>query len=245
MTSWKRDFGSGLIVLAPILVTFYVIYWVYARIQGIGVLQETVSNPVARVLLLLLLFVLVVFAVGYMMRTAVGSIVEDVIDDLINRLPGLRIVYNASKMAVETVLAGGADEFQKPVKVEPWPGMRLTAFKTGKTTRDGREVVFMPTAPNITSGFVMEVESEDIIDVGESTEDALTRVLSAGFGESERSVADQFVADDAADGDSAGEDASADGDGTGGDGTDGPTGSGGGAAAYSKEWENRDSESEQ
>jgi uncharacterized membrane protein len=193
MTSWKRDFGSGLIVLAPILVTFYVIYWVYARIQGIGVLQETVSNPVARVLLLLLLFVLVVFAVGYMMRTAVGSIVEDVIDDLINRLPGLRIIYNASKMAVETVLAGGADEFQKPVKVEPVDGMRLTAFKTGKTTADGREVVFMPTSPNITSGYVIEVESEDIVDSDESVEDALTRVLSAGFGENRRNVPEQFA----------------------------------------------------
>ena len=200
MTSWKRDFGSGLIVLAPILVTFYVIYWVYARIQGIGVLQQTVGNPVARVLLLLLLFVLVVFAVGYMMRTAVGSIVEDVIDDLINKLPGLRIIYNASKMAVETVLSGGADEFQKPVKIEPVPGMRVTAFKTGKTTDDGREVVFMPTSPNITSGYVIEVSSENIVDAEESVEDALTRVLSAGFGENRRDVPEQFVEEDRGDG---------------------------------------------
>lgn len=196
MTSWKRDFGSGLIVLAPILVTFYVIFWVYSRIQSIAVLEQTISNPLARVVFLLLLFVLVVFAVGYMMRTAIGSIIEGVIDDLINKLPGLRIIYNASKMAVETVLAGGADEFQKPVKIEPIPGMRLTAFKTGKTTEDGREVVFMPTSPNITSGYVLEVDSEDVVATDESVEDALTRVLSAGFGENDREVSGQMTMDD-------------------------------------------------
>jgi uncharacterized membrane protein len=100
-------------------------------------------------------------------------------------------------MAVETVLSDGAGEFQQPVKVEPWPNMRLTAFKTGKTTDDGREVVFMPTAPNITTGFVMELDPADIQEVDESVEDALTRVLSAGFGENEEEVAiDKLVAND-------------------------------------------------
>lgn len=41
----------------------------------------------------------------------------------------------------------------------------------------------MPTAPNITTGFVMEVDPEDIEETGEKVEEALTRVLSAGFAE--------------------------------------------------------------
>ncbi|CQH61260.1 DUF502 family protein [Halobacterium hubeiense] len=196
MTSWKRDFASGLIVLAPILVTLYVLYWLFSLIARFSLLATNVDDPVVAVSMTVVIFVLLVFSVGYLMRTALGTFAEEVLDDLINRLPGLRIVYNASKMAVETVLSGGADEFQKPVKVEPWEGMRLTAFKTGKTTDDGREVVFMPTAPNITSGFVMELEPEDVIEVDESTEDALTRVLSAGFGENERDVPEPFVDDE-------------------------------------------------
>jgi len=189
MTSWKRDFASGLIVLVPILVTLYVIYWLFGLLSRLSLVATQIEDPVLAVGLTLVVFVLVVFSVGYLMRTAVGGIVEAVIDDLMNRLPVLRIVYNASKMAVETVLSDGTGEFQKPVKVEPWPGMRLTAFKTGKTTDDGREVVFMPTAPNITTGFVMELEPEDVQDVDESVEDALTRVLSAGFGENDDEVA--------------------------------------------------------
>jgi uncharacterized membrane protein len=99
-----------------------------------------------------------------------------------NQLPGLRVVYNASKMAVETAVTGTAD-LQKPVRLEVWDGLRMTAFKTGQRTDDGRELLFLPTAPNITTGFVIEVEPDRYEEVDERVEDALTRVLSGGFGE--------------------------------------------------------------
>ena len=196
MSSWKRDFASGLIVLVPILVTLYVIYWLFVQIAGFALVATNIQDPLLAVALTLLVFVLLVFSVGYVMRTAVGSFFEGLIDGIINRLPILRIIYNASKMAVETVLSGGSGEFQKPVKVEPWEGMRMTAFKTGKTTDDDREVLFMPTSPNITTGFVLEVEEEDIEETGEKVEDALTRVLSAGFGENEEAAVEEFVDDE-------------------------------------------------
>ena len=48
----------------------------------------------------------------------------------------------------------------------------MTAFKTGKVTEDGREVLFLPTSPNITTGFVIEVESSRITELDEDVEDA-------------------------------------------------------------------------
>ncbi|GAA0312194.1 DUF502 domain-containing protein [Halarchaeum salinum] len=183
MSSWKRDAASGLIVIIPVLVTLYIIYWVFGSLASVALVATQIRNPYLAVLLTLVVFVLVVFAVGYLMRTALGRFLEDRLDDVINRLPGLRIVYNASKMAVETAL-NGTEEFQKPVKVEPWDGMRMTAFRTGQRAPDGREIVFIPTSPNITSGYVVEIDPDDVIETGESAEDALTRVLSAGFGSS-------------------------------------------------------------
>ncbi|WEL22537.1 DUF502 domain-containing protein [Halorhabdus sp. BNX81] len=180
-STWKRDFASGLIVITPLLVTVIVLLWLYNRLEGIPLPIEPAP---LRVVLTIVVFVLLVFAVGYLMRTAVGSILEDAIDDLMNQLPGLRVVYNASKMAAETALSG-TDELQAPVKLEVWDGMRMTAFLTGKTTEDGRDVLFLPTAPNITTGFVVEVEPERYTEVDERVEDALTRILSAGFGESD------------------------------------------------------------
>lgn len=197
MSSWKRDTASGLVVLLPILVTLWVVFWLYNTISGVPLLQRIISQELfggnaalaelVRVGLTLMIFAALVLSIGYLMRTAVGRIIEQSIDDLINRVPGLRVVYNASKMAVETAISGSA-ELQTPVKLELWNGVRLTAFKTGKQTSDGREIVFMPTSPNITTGFVIEVKPEDVVETDESVENALTRILSAGFGESEHDV---------------------------------------------------------
>ncbi len=194
MATWKRDFASGLIVLGPVIVTAYVIAWLYGLVANVT--PATVVKPqllaqlgistryteLVRVLVTVVVFVVLVFAVGYLMRTTVGAVFEGMLDDVANRLPGLRVVYNASKMAAETAL-GGTDSLQTPVKVTPWEGMRMTAFKTGQTTEDGREVVFLPTAPNITTGFVIELDPNEIQEIDESVEDALTRILSAGFGD--------------------------------------------------------------
>ncbi|MFW5956565.1 MAG: DUF502 domain-containing protein [Halorhabdus sp.] len=180
-STWKRDFASGLIVLTPLIVTIVVLAWLYNRLRQVPI--DIQPDPL-RVAVTIVVFVMLVFAVGYLMRTALGKLLEDVIDDLMNQLPGLRVVYNASKMAAETALSG-TDELQAPVKLEVWDGMWMTAFLTGKKTDDGRDVLFLPTAPNITTGFVVEVEPDRYTEVDERVEDALTRVLSAGFGESE------------------------------------------------------------
>ncbi len=196
MTSWKRDFASGLVVIAPLLVIVFVIGWVYRRLSQLGVprirearewLPAWFPPELLQVALALVVFVLLVFSAGYLMRTTAGRVLEGILDSAINHVPGLRVLYNASKLAVETALTG-TEELQTPVKIEPWPGMRMTAFKTGKTAPDGRETVFLPTAPNITTGFVIEVDPDDITETNERVEEALTRILSAGFGDQDTGV---------------------------------------------------------
>jgi uncharacterized membrane protein len=213
MANWKRDIASGLVVVVPIVASFYVIVWLYGLVAGLTpeaiVSAEEISGTVPsnqaplvaellRVGLALLVFVMLVLAIGYLMRTAAGALFEAAVDDVANRVPGLRVVYNASKMATETAL-GGADELQEPVKITTWDGMRMTAFKTGKQAPDGRDVLFLPTAPNITTGFVVEMEPDEYAETDETVEEALTRILSAGFGDAEEmgpSVPVDSMADD-------------------------------------------------
>ena len=194
MPTWKRDVASGLVVLVPILVTVYVVIWLYNIIANVPLLARVIGpelfggNELAaeffRVIITLLVFAALVVTVGYLMRTALGRVMESALDRVVNHVPGLRVVYNASKMAVETTLSGGSS-LQTPVKIQPWDGMRMTAFKTGKRTADGRDILFLPTAPNITSGYVLEVDPVDVQETDETVEDALTRILSAGFGETD------------------------------------------------------------
>jgi len=197
MSEWKRDFASGLVIVVPILVSLYVMFWLYGFVAQLTptrlvppeqfdwFMYQEAAAELARVLVTLATFVVVVFAAGYLMRTTLGDFFERAIDDVANRVPGLRVVYNASKMAAETAL-GGASELQTPVKLEVWEGIRMTAFKTGKTTDDGQDVLFLPTAPNITTGFVIEVDPSRYTEMDERVEDALTRILSAGFGDADK-----------------------------------------------------------
>ncbi|ELZ74006.1 DUF502 domain-containing protein [Haloferax sp. Atlit-10N] len=190
MSSWRRDFASGLVVLVPLIVILYVLsilYGAIVRIPGVDRLLEfpepyTYLSEVFGFFVAIIIFLLLVLSVGYLMRTTAGRLLESGLDAAMNKVPLVRVIYNASKLAVETALTG-TEDLQKPVRLETWPGIRMTAFKTGKTTKDGKEIVFMPTAPNITTGFVMEVDPEDIEETGEKVEEALTRVLSAGFAE--------------------------------------------------------------
>jgi uncharacterized membrane protein len=185
MSSWRRDFASGLVVLAPILVILFILNWLFQKVAELPIIENL--PPEYGVPVAIVVFVMLVLSVGYLMRTTVGRVGESAIDNLMNRVPLIRVVYNASKLAVETALTG-TDDLQKPVQLETWPGVRMTAFKTGKQAGDGREVLFMPTAPNITTGFVIEVDSDRLEETGESVEEALTRILSAGFADENRGI---------------------------------------------------------
>jgi uncharacterized membrane protein len=175
----KRDLGSGLVVLIPILVSVFAVQWLYSKLAGLPVFDE-IRPAALGVFLSVVVFVTCVFSIGYLMRTALGTVLAMRLDDLMNRVPGLRVVYNASKMAIETAVSNN-EALNEPVKVKLWGDHRLTAFKTGHENADGEKVVFIPTSPNVTSGMLVEVDEADLIETDESVEDALTRVVSAGF----------------------------------------------------------------
>ena len=188
MIAWKKNIASGLVVLVPLALTYYVIKWAYMLVSQItfisvgGIFQGNgIATELFQIGLTIIVLAVVTFVVGYVMRTTMGELFGNKIDDIVNFVPGLRIVYNAAKMAVETTVSEDGT-LQAPVKVTVWPGMKMTAFKTGNKTEDGKDILFMPTSPNITTGFVIEMDPDGYEDSEESVEDSLARVLSAGFG---------------------------------------------------------------
>lgn len=192
----KAPAASGLIVLLPLFAVYLVIEWLFGKINQIpGIESITVNSLLGvefgqtvtyyasqtyRLAVLLILGTLAVTAAGKIVNTKQGFKIERILDSLFGRVPFLGSVYNITKVTTETVL-GSAEDFSQPVKIE-YNGFRFSGFKTGNKAEDGREIVFVPTAPNITSGAVIEVDEERIEESDESAEEALTRVLSAGFG---------------------------------------------------------------
>ncbi len=184
----KEPAAKGLIVLLPIFVVGLVINWLFSKIEQIpynellNITPYYVANQSIKLGALLILGTIAVTFTGKAVKTSSGFEIEKLIDRLIGNIPFLGAIYRITKVTTEIVIEG-TEELSKPVKIEV-AGMRMTAFKTGNTTDNGREILFMPTAPNISSGLIIEVKPENIIETDESPEQALTRTLSAGFGQS-------------------------------------------------------------
>lgn len=175
---------AGLVVLLPFAVIIYVLNWLYS--STLNFLYPYVSSLSSFTGLDVLLtgVITVIFMVsallglGYFVRSYIGYRIETRIDRLFEKVPIIGRIYDLVKSTSRDLVE--KDKFNDPVKVETGK-IRRTAFRTGKETDDGREVLFMPTSPNITSGFVIEVRPENIIEVEESSTEALERLVSAGF----------------------------------------------------------------
>lgn len=188
----KKPAASGIIVLLPIFTVLLIVDWLFtniAKIPGNQYINLTGYYYVDQTYKLALVLVVVAIAVtgtGRLVKTKKGFQIEKSLDKFFGSIPFIGSIYNLMKVSTETILGYGED-LSRPVKID-FNGLRLTAFKTGNKAEDGRAIVFIPTAPNITSGIVAEIQEEQIIETEENSEEALTRVLSAGFGQKNKNV---------------------------------------------------------
>jgi uncharacterized membrane protein len=181
---------TGLLVLAPSAVTFWVLFrllnWVdnllgqylrfsaldYNRIPGIGLL--------ATVILLIL--------VGAIATTVGQGPLVRLWDRLLLRIPGFGIVYGSTKSLGEAFLNQKEETFRKVVLVQwPHPGIWRVGFLTGHVSpelkqRMGADVscVFVPHTPNPASGFVHYVPKKDMIELDWAVADGLRVIVSGG-----------------------------------------------------------------
>lgn len=138
-------------------------------------------------LVLALLPVLIVFGIGFAVTNALGRHLLHWFESKIRRLPLLGFVYSSIKQLVDALKGLGSErKFKGVAYVEyPSPGCRLLGFVTGNfhDAQLGKDVtsVFLPTAPNPLTGFVIIIEDERVHDANMSLEEASKLVLSAGL----------------------------------------------------------------
>jgi len=184
----RRYLVTGLIVVAPLGVTAFVLVWLFQRVDSLlGRYLTTVGVERFPGLGILVLLVLLVFA-GWMLRWAVGRKLVGWWNSALSRFPLTRSVYNASSQITQTVLAREEKLFQGCALVE-WPvgGAWSLVFVTARSPEAVESViggegitVFMPTAPNPASGYVMTFAAERVRMLDLSVEEGMKMVLSAG-----------------------------------------------------------------
>jgi uncharacterized membrane protein len=184
----KSRMASGLVVLIPLVVTIAVIRFVFNFTSGILLpfLDPALATwpPAARAALSLAILLLTIYVLGVVATQAVGRRVLALGEAIVLKVPFVKVVYSASKQVVATFQGQQSQAFKSVVFVEfPHPGMRSIGFVTSRMTReDGTEwnLVFVPTTPNPTTGFLQMVPVDRVAQANMSVEDGVKLVMSLG-----------------------------------------------------------------
>jgi uncharacterized membrane protein len=180
----RRHLTAGLLVLVPLVITAVVIRFVFNVIDGAS--QPLTERLVGRAIpgLGLVLTIAVIWLTGLLSSNLVGKKFLELFGRLLENLPLVKTVYTASKQLVEAVSPGGRRAFQRVVLVEfPHKGTFALGFVTGNGigSLDASTLsVYVPTALNPTSGFLIFAKESDILDPRLTVEEGIKLVVSGG-----------------------------------------------------------------
>lgn len=205
----RNSFLTGLVVIAPIGLTAWLIWTVVGWVDGFvwpfipdayqpmpllnrllgleGADQITVNVRGVGVVIFLIFTTLV----GWVAKGLIGRSLISWAEGLVLGLPVVRSVYRGIKQIAETVFSQSDRSFEKACLVEyPRRGIWAIGFisTTTKGEIDGsipemgeKVAIFVPTTPNPTSGFLLFVPRADLKELEMSVEDAAKLVISAGL----------------------------------------------------------------
>jgi uncharacterized membrane protein len=134
------------------------------------------------------LALLLLFLTGVLVANLIGRRLVIWYEALLGRIPLVRSIYGGVKNFATVVFSETERPFKKVVLIEyPRKGVYRVALQTSETVPEiaavtGRDVVtaFVPTTPNATSGFLVFVPREDVVELTMSVEEALKMVVSLG-----------------------------------------------------------------
>ena len=188
---------AGLLILAPVYLTIYVLVLLFRFMDGI--FAPLIDRTLATFLgerslhipgLGIVLTLVVILFLGWLSRQVLGRRILDAIENLIRRIPIAKSVYGATKGVLEAVSRDQADAFKRVVLVEyPRRGIYGIGFVTGTAACWGNDPtlseemvpVFVPTTPNPTSGFLLLVPPREILECPMTIEEGIRMVVSGGI----------------------------------------------------------------
>lgn len=203
-SSFRRNFATGLLVLAPIWLTVYFILlavrflggflapyfrWLSYTLFGTGGwgrVMATLADVTA-----FIVTVLLIALIGIAVRKVVGQKAVQIFNRYLRKVPVVRDVYESVSKFIN-VFFGEKQSFKSVVAVRfPTEDSWAIAFVTGErpwkvSGEHDFTTVFVPTAPNPTSGFMLLVDEEKMVPLSMTVDEAIKLIVSGGTVSPER-----------------------------------------------------------
>jgi uncharacterized membrane protein len=142
----------------------------------------------------LILTVAILLVTGALAANFFGRKLLSLGDAAVSRIPIVRSIYGGVKQISDTLFSPEGKAFRRAVLVRyPHAGAWTVALVTGNPEHEVTEhlgseqvSVFVPTTPNITSGFFLIVPRTETIELDMSVDEALQYIISMGVAEPPR-----------------------------------------------------------
>jgi uncharacterized membrane protein len=190
----RRMFFTGVVILVPVALSGYVLVQLFRFMDGIFAprIQAWIDPFIPGFYipgLGLILTLMVVLLLGWLSNNIAGKRVVAAIERLIARIPIGGAVYLATKGVMEALARDKSEAFKRVVLIEyPRQDMFAVAFVTGSSSwPDIHErtadfvMVFLPTTPNPTSGYLLLVPRDQTIPLPITIEEGVRLVISGGI----------------------------------------------------------------
>ncbi len=196
--SLRNAFISGLLLLTPVGVTILVIN---VLVDSVGTPARDLFFPFlvdylegnpwfagALSIISTFLVLIIITIIGWFSKLLIGRYIVRAIERLLTNVPIVRNVYNTVKQIIDTFSSQNKAVFQKVVLLQFFrKDIYALGFLTGEgreevRSRVGRDVynIFVPTTPNPTSGFLVMVPKENVIEMDMPVADGMKLIISGG-----------------------------------------------------------------
>jgi uncharacterized membrane protein len=184
----RRRLLVGFMVAFPLVVTIFFARFIFGLMDKWfrPISERIVGEPlvgVGAVVSLLLLFLL-----GVLATNVFGGRLLDYFEKKITGIPLLSPIYQGARQITEAIQIHDTAEFRRVVLL-PFPNQNVRSL--GFVTRDFRTatafgdeptaLVFVPTTPNPTSGYLVVVKQRDLTSLDIDVEEGVKLVISGGL----------------------------------------------------------------
>lgn len=184
---------AGLLIWLPLAITLWVLDFVVTTMDRTLTLLPPSWHP-DQVLgfhipgLGVVMSVVIVLVTGMLAANIIGARMFAWWESVLVKIPIVRPIYSSVKQVSDTLFASKGESFRKVVLIQfPQPGQWTFGFVVGvpgaaveREAGGDLITVYVPTAPNPTSGYVLMVRPSELKDADVSIDDALKFHLSMG-----------------------------------------------------------------
>jgi uncharacterized membrane protein len=181
----KTTVMGGLIVVLPVVLTYFFLRWLFNLVSGLispltrVVMAGSQIQKLMADLMVVLIIVAVCFLIGLFIKTRLGLFIYRQVEKRILRVaPG----YSLFRETIKQFLGQKRRPFSQVALVRVFENSTMmTAFVTDEHP-DGSFTVYVPSGLNPTSGLIYHLQKEYVHPVDVPVEETMRSIISCGAG---------------------------------------------------------------